>query len=116
MDHSEFVREWSAGKLSIDVDRSKALALAGSKVLPAKYQYAHIFWSWVWLLSIPAAIAIAILFKWWVGALLLVFVTPVLSRSTKTSAMQFMIDHSLENREFFERAIAEGVINVRPKA
>jgi hypothetical protein len=116
MEYADFVREWNAGRLSVDVDRTKALAIGGSNILPKKYQFANIFWSWVWLLSIPLGIAIGIFYKWWVGLLVVFFVAPILSRATKTSAMQFMIDYSLESPEFFQYALKEGVINVRPKA
>ena len=115
MEHSEFVQSWNQGKLEIDVDRSKALQIAGSKMLPKRYQAAHIFWSWVWILSIPAAFAVMYFYTWWAGLLLLVLLTPALSSSTKKSATQFMIDHSVENPEFYQFAVSEGVIRVRQK-
>jgi hypothetical protein len=115
MEHSEFVQSWNQGKLKIDVGRSKALQIAGSKMLPKRYQAAHIFWSWVWILSIPAAFAVMYFYTWWAGLLLLVLLTPALSSSTKKSAMQFMIDHSVENPEFYQFAVSEGVIRVRQK-
>jgi hypothetical protein len=115
MEHAEFVQSWNQGKLEIDVDRSKALQIAGSKMLPKRYQAAHIFWSWVWILSIPAALAVMYFYTWWAGLLLLVLLTPALSSSTKKSAMQFMIDHSVENPEFYRFAVSEGVIRVRQK-
>lgn len=115
MEHSEFVQSWNQGKLEIDVDRSKALQIAGSKMLPKRYQAAHMFWSWVWIISIPAAFAVMYFATWWAGLLLLAFLTPALSSSTKKSAMQFMIDHSVENPEFFQVAVSEGVIHVRQK-
>jgi hypothetical protein len=115
MEHSEFIEAWNQGKLDVDVDRSRALKIANSKMLPKRYRAAHIFWSWVWMLSIPAAIAVMFLYKWWVGLLILILVTPVISKSTKKSAMQFMIDYSLESPEFYQFALAEGVIRVRQK-
>lgn len=115
MDHSEFVRLWNEGKLEIDVDRSKALQIANSKMLPKRYQVAHLFWSWAWILSIPAAFAVMYFYRWWAGLLLLVFLTPALTSSTKKSAMQYMIDHSIENPEFYQFAASEGVIRVRQK-
>jgi len=115
MEHSEFVVAWKQNKLEIDVDRSKALQIANSKMLPKRYQVAHIFWSWVWILSIPAAIVVMFLYKWWVGLLILVLVAPLISKSTKKSAMQFMIDYSLESPEFYQFALAEDVIRIRQK-
>lgn len=115
MEYSEFIQSWNQGKLEIDVDRSRALQIAGSKMLPKRYQAAHMFWSWVWILSIPAAFAVMYFYTWWAGLLLLVVLTPALSNSTKKSAMQFMIDHSVENPEFYQFAVSEGVIRVRQK-
>jgi len=115
MEHTAFVRFWNQGKLEIDVDRSKALQITNSKMLPKRYQTAHIFWSWGWILSIPAAFAVMYFYTWWAGLLLLVFLTPALSISTKKSAMQFMIDYAVENPEFYKFAVSEGVIRVRPK-
>jgi hypothetical protein len=115
MEYAEFINSWNEGKLEIDVDRSKALQIANSKILPKRYQMAHIFWSWVWILSIPTAFAVMYFYTWWVGLLLLVLLTPALLSSTKKSAMQFMIDHSIENPEFYQFAVSEGVIRVRKK-
>jgi hypothetical protein len=115
MEHSEFVVAWNQRKLEVDIDRSKALQIANSKMLPKRYRAAHIFWSWVWILSIPAAIAVMFLYKWWVGLLILILVTPLISKSTKKSAMQFMIDYALESPEFYQFALAEGVIRIRQK-
>lgn len=115
MEHSAFVQSWKQSKLEVDVDRSKALQIVNSKMLPNRYRAAHIFWSWVWILSIPAAIAVMFLYKWWVGLLVLLTVTPVVFKSTKKSAIQFMIDYSLESPEFYQFALAEGVIRVRQK-
>ena len=115
MEHGEFVQSWNAGKLEIDVDRSQALKIAGSTILPKRYQAAHMFWSWVWILSIPAALAVMYFYTWWAGLLMLFVLTPILSKSTKKSAMQFMIDHAIENPEFYALAVEQNVIRIRPK-
>jgi len=69
--------------------------------------------SWVWILTIPIALAIMFLYKWWAGLLVLLFVTPAVSSATKKSAMQFMIDHALENP--YQFAVTESKIRIRPK-
>ena len=53
------------------------------------------------MLSIPAFICVAIFYKWWVGLLLLVFITPTIFSSTKKSAAQFVLEHATENEDFF---------------
>lgn len=115
MEHTEFVQSWNEGKLLVDINRTKALQIANSRVLSKRYQIAHIFWSWVWILTIPLALAIMFLYKWWAGLLILLFVTPAVSSATKKSVMQFMIDHALENPEFYQFAVTEGIIRIRPK-
>lgn len=115
MEHSEFIEAWRRGKLEVDVDRSKALRLINSKMLPKRYQLAHIFWSWLWMLSIPAGLAVMVFYKWWVGLLMLIVVTPLIFKSTKKSAMQFMIDYSLESAKFYQYALADGIIRVKQK-
>jgi hypothetical protein len=115
MEHSEFVISWNQGRLNIDVDRSKAQQIVSSRILPKRYQVANMFWSWVCLLSIPAAFAVMFFYTWWAGLLLLVLLTPVLFISTKKAAMQFMIDHSVENPEFYQFAVSEGILRIRQK-
>lgn len=115
MEHADFVRAWNEGKLLVDVDRSKALQIANSKLLPKRNQIAHILWSWLWIITIPIAITVGVLYKWWVGLIILAFVTPTISSATKKTAMQFMIDHAIENPEFFMFAVTEGVIRIRQK-
>lgn len=115
MQHAEFVRAWRAGGLSVTVNRSKALQIANSSILPRKYQAAHHFWSWVWMLSIPAAFAVMWFYTWWAGLLILAFVTPAISHATKTSAMQFMIDYAVESPDFYRRALSAGVLRIHHK-
>jgi hypothetical protein len=116
MEHPEFVRRWKAGELAVDVDRSQALVLMNTKILPGRYRAAHHFWSWIWILSIPAAFAVMYFYRWWAGLLVLVFVTPTISGATKKSTMQFMIDHSLDDATFYEYAVEKGVLRIHPKA
>lgn len=115
MEYSEFVELWKKGKLLVDVDKSKALRIANSKILPANYRVAHIFWSWVWILSIPVAVGVMFLYKWWVGLPILILITPMISKSTKKTAMQFMIDYALENSEFYKFAVTNQVIRIIQK-
>ena len=115
MEHSEFVQAWNSGKIEIDVDRSKALQIAGSNILPKRYQFANIFWAWVWIVSIPASFAVMYFYSWWMGFLMLFVLTPVLSKSTKKSAMQFIIDHAIENPDFYAFVVEREVIQIRPK-
>jgi len=115
MEHADFVTAWKEGQINVEVDRSKAIRVASSKMLPKRYRTAHTFWSWIWILSIPLGFAVGFMYKWWIGLLMVLFLTPMLSKSTKKSAMQFMIDHSLENPDFFTFAVNEEIISISEK-
>lgn len=115
MEHAEFVKSWNEGKLMVDVHRTKALQIANLNILPKRYQLAYIFWSWIWILTIPVSIIVMFLYKWWVGLLILVFVTPAISSATKKSAMQFIIDYAVENPDFYQQAVSEGLLIIRTK-
>lgn len=103
MTYDEFKRARQEQGVRAGIDNSVALRLI--EYLPKRFQYAHIFWSWVWMLSIPAAILLMIFVKWWVGLIVLFFVTPTIFRATKKSAAQFVLEHAEENEEFFDKLV-----------
>lgn len=111
MTHEEFLRLRKAGKIAAGIDNSAAIRLIDR--LPRRYQAAHHFWSWVWMLSIPGFIAVAILVKWWLGLLLLVFVTPLISSSVKRSAAQFVLEHATNDAEFFDLLVSNDLLVFR---
>ncbi len=96
------------GRILAGLENSTALRLI--EHLPKRYQYAHLFWSWVWMLSIPAFICVSIFYKWWVGLLLLVTVTPIISRATKKSAAEFVLEHAENNEEFFNLLVEKNLL------
>ena len=108
MTHEEFLHLRNAGKIVAGIDNSAAIRLIPR--LPQRYRAAHHFWSWVWMLSIPGFIAVAIFFKWWVGLLLLIFLTPALSRAIKRSAADFVLEHATENSEFFDLLVSKDLL------
>lgn len=108
MTYTEYKEKRARGLLKAGIDNSVALRLMD--YLPKRYQYAHIFWSWVWMLSIPAAILLMIFVKWWVGLLVLVFVTPTIFSAAKKSAAQFVLEHADENEEFFNRLVEKNLL------
>ncbi len=111
MEYQEYKKLRSERRILAGIDNSKALILIN--YLPKQYQYAHIFWSWVWILSIPAFIGIAIFYKWWIGLILLFFMTPMISRATKKSAAQFVLEHAEENEEFFNKVVGENSLTFK---
>lgn len=112
MDHAEFVTACNNGSRKIYVTRAKALRAVSEGYLPKRYQYAHLFWSWVWFLSYPAGIAIMIFQKWWVGLIFLIFVPGFISSGVKKSAFDFIVEHAIENPDFYAFAIDNGIITI----
>lgn len=112
MTHEQFVEKWSRGEIEVQVDRSLALQIANSNLVPKRYRYAHIFWSWVWMLSMPGAIAVAIWGTWWVGLLLLFVLSPLLFKATRKAACQFVIDHAKESEDFYDFVREQGVLSI----
>ena len=111
MNHEEFVKKHAQNEISAGIDESIALMLINQ--LPNRYRAAHLFWSWIWILSIPASICIAIFYKWWVGLLLLLVGTPMIFRSTKESAAQFVLAHAIQSEEFFNFLVDRKVLLLR---
>ena len=112
MDHAEFVDAYKNGTHSIYVTRSKALRAVNEGYLPRRYQYAHIFWSWVWFLSFPGGIALMIFQKWRIGLIFLIFVPGTISAAVKKTAFEFVVEHAVEDADFYSFAVANGIINV----
>jgi hypothetical protein len=116
MEHQEFISNWRAKQVEVEVDRARALEIANAKtILPARYQQEYLWWTAAWLLTIPAALIAAVFVKWWVGLLVLLFLTPALFKQTNQRVKRYMIDYALENRDFYSYLIDNGVIQVRQK-
>jgi hypothetical protein len=111
MTYEEYINLRKLGCIKAGIENSKAIGLID--YLPRKYQYAHYFWSWIWLLSIPGFICVAIFVKWWIGLLLIIFITPLLSKSTKRSAAQFVLEYAEENKDFFEALVKNNILDFK---
>ena len=115
MDHAEFARAFRAGEISVRLDRALALRVVGSPLLPARYRAAHAFWSWLRLLMFPAAIALGIWYSWWAALLCFLISFPV-SSGVKASAFEFVLEHAVADRAFYERLLPSGLFHIEPKA
>ena len=101
MTHKQYIQARKENGVCAGIDASNALRLID--YLPKRYQYAHNFWSWCWMLSIPAAILLGIFVKWWIGLIIIFFVTPAIYGATKKSAAQFVLEYAEENEDFFNK-------------
>jgi hypothetical protein len=116
MTHSEFVEAYKAGQVAVRVNRNLAVKVMNSPSIhmPKRFKVAHDFWTWIFLLSIPVAIAVGILVTWWVGLIIFIICLP-LSRAIQNSATKFVLEHALENSEFFEKAVDMGLLIIEEK-
>ena len=112
MTYTEYKRLRSDGKILAGVSNSDALRLV--EYLPKRYQYAHLLWSWVWMLSIPGFISVSILYRWWIGLLLLFIVTPMIFRATRKSAAQFVLEHAENDAQFFGFLVEQDLLTFKP--
>jgi hypothetical protein len=116
VEHDEFISCRRAGRVDVEIDRSKALEIANAKTtLPARYQREYMWWTVAWLSTLPAAAVAAFFVKWWIGLLVLLFLTPALFRTANRRVMQFIIDYAVENAAFYAYAVENNVIRVRTK-
>ena len=113
MTHSEFVAAFRAKQISVRANMSLALQVMNGNYMPMHYRAAHIFWTWVWFLMFPAALALGIWYSWW-AALLCVLATGPVKAGFKKSAAQFMLDHALENEEFYNAMLKVDMFRIEP--
>jgi len=109
MNHKEFVEKYKSGELDVFVNRIYALRMINAGYLPKRYFWANTFWSWVWFLSIPFGI-IMLFFNIGIGTLILFFVSFLGGKAVRKSAMEFVLEHALEDEKFFKFAIEDKVI------
>lgn len=111
MNYKEFVEKYKSGKLNVSVHKSQALRTISAGYLPKRFFGAHTFWSWIWFLSFPVGI-IMLFFNVGIGLLILFFVSFLGGKALKKLAMEFVLEHALEDEGFFKYATESGTIIV----
>lgn len=114
MNHKEFVKKYKSGKIDVFVHKTYALRTISAGYLPKRYFWAHTFWSWVWVLSIPVGV-IMLFFSIGVGILVLFFVSFLGGKAVKKSAMEFILQHALEDEKFFKFALESKTIEIKQR-
>ena len=115
MGHSEFVEAWNKGQLAVDVSWNLAVQAMNWRVIPLKYLLANNIWSRLFMLSIAVGLCMIYWVNLWSGVSVLILGTFLLGTAIKHSSVQFMIDYSLENEEFYEMVTACRLLTIRPK-
>lgn len=111
MIYEELIFTRKTGVVQASVESSRALQLVGQ--LPCAYRSAYKIWSWIWALSIPVFLWVAITFKWWLGALLILTVTPLIANFIKTLVAKFVLAHAQENKGFCMMLIENGLLTIK---
>ena len=103
MEHGEFVRLYRAGQVAVAIDDGTARHLVENHPdMPRRYYYAHLFWSWVWLLTgIISLGLIPVLFR--------------IKTAINEAARSFVTEFALENSEFYDKAIMNRWMEIRPR-
>ena len=114
MEYKEFVEKYKKGEVDTLVNKSNSLKTINAGYLPKRYYWAHTVWSWIWFLSIPAGI-ILLFFNFSVGILVLFFISFLGGRAVKKSASQFVLQHTLEDENFYNFAIESKTLIVKER-
>jgi len=114
MNHKEFVEKYKSGRLNVFVHKTYALRAISEGYLPKKYFWAHTFWSWVWFLSLPTGL-IMLFLNLGIGILILFFISFLGGKAVKRSAIDFVLQHALEDEKFFKFAIENRIIDVKSR-
>jgi len=109
MIHDEFVNAYKSGQITVAVNRRFALRSMSSPYVAKRYKTAHLFWTWIWFLSIPTGIVLIIFVKWWIGLIVLI-IGFLLPRAIQESSTGFVLEQALEDKEFYQFAIDEGLL------
>lgn len=80
------------------------IALRLGEYLPHRYQYAVAFWNIVGFLSIFFGIAALFFARWYIGVAILL-ASPVIFKANKRSAVQHVLAHAEEDKDFFDYLI-----------
>ena len=99
MTFAEYREKNADGQATIGIDNKVAYRLI--HLLPKRYQRAQMFWLWIGILSIPLSVLLMIFTKWWIGLLVVLFVTPAIFKANMKSALQFVLDYAHEDEKFF---------------
>ncbi|QPJ66373.1 MAG: hypothetical protein G3M78_13600 [Candidatus Nitrohelix vancouverensis] len=104
MKHEKFVEKLRNGDIHIVIDRAVAFKIVETGRLGAAYQKTQTVYTWIWFLGLPLGIALALLYKWWLG-LIVIFISLGLPQGIKRSASRGVRDKLIEDPEFFEFAL-----------
>lgn len=104
MTHEEFVRTYREGSIQVHVDRAAAARLVSARLLLP-------------LMLLPVlGLAVALALTGYLVAGILVFVAALGVRFlVRTTSQGFVLSRALQDRAFYDEAIAKGILSVYTK-
>lgn len=110
MTYEEFVIKYKEGKLKVGVHKTKANLLASEGYMPKRYTYATLFWTWIAFLLLLGTIPIMIWWHWLIG-IGSFFFGIIAWNAVKKSNRDFVVEHALENKDFYSLCIKNDVFS-----
>lgn len=111
MTHAAFAEAFKAKGIQVRANRSLAFHVMNGSLMPMRYRAGHIFWSWVWLLMFPGALVLGVWFSWWAAILCFVATSP-LRNGIAHSACEHVLEHALEDANFYELVTKAGMFHI----
>jgi uncharacterized membrane protein len=114
--HDDFVNSYRSGAIHVSVDRARAMHVCDQRhLMPARLRIAHEFWKLVAVGLFLGGCISLIWLAWWVGiaaAALGVMLMPMVQES----ATQFVLEHALEDADFYDLMSTTGIFVLRSAA
>ena len=114
LEFQEFVSKYRAGQVQASVNRARAMHVCDrSPRLPARYKAAHNFWKWAGFLLLVGGLISLFWVPWYVG-LGAFGLGVVMSPAVQKSAAGFVLEHALEDPDFYREMVDAGVLCIEP--
>jgi hypothetical protein len=112
MQFEQFVGGYRSGQVAAKVDRSRAMYVCDrSARLPKHYKAAHSLWKNISFLLVAGGLVSLFWVPWYVG-LGAFALGVVMAPAVQKSAAQFVLEHALEDADFYEEMVSAGVLQV----
>jgi len=104
----EFQRLRAEGKVSAGINNTVALRLV--EYLPGVQQVIVSAICLFPVLSFFGFVAVSIIYKWWVGLLLILFGTPLVSRTSKNTAVNIVLNYVVTDETAFNKLVEYDIL------
>ena len=105
--HQEFVNEYNAGKIQINVDKFKAGDFISSSYANKHKKTVYLLWSWLAIIMI-IPLPIIILFYHWYYSVILVILGLIIFNVNRKSSGKLVIENMIESNDFWDYILLHG--------